>query len=218
MSDILEKKQAPRPARHFPSREKQKLETRQRLIDAALSCFKEVGFRAASIDAIANRAGIHRKTFYLHFKGKADLARGAVEVLLPIGRQAFAQLDALEDPDAEQILVWIRDMRALHIRHAALIDVIGSALASEPEMAGEFIRFAAYFTRGMRRYLGRFSGKQRRMARERLLMLYLMLERYFYFSEICGIATGGVSMDRTLAEMIRQILFDGSLGDKASPV
>lgn len=213
MSDVPEKKLAPRPARHFPAREKQKQETRQRLIDAALACFKESGFRAVSVDEIATRAGTHRKTFYLHFKSKADLVRGAIGFLGPVGRQAFAQLDAAEDPGTEPIQAWIRDMRALHEQHESVIDIIGSALSSEPEMAGEFVKLAGYFTQGMRSYLGRFSGVRRRGARQRLLMMYMMLERYFHFSVIRGVVVGGVSMDRTVAELIRQILF-GEMPDE----
>src|ERR1700756_4261765 len=51
-------------------REAQKEFTRQRLLDAAEELFESVGYRSATIEEIANRAGANRATFYLHFQGK----------------------------------------------------------------------------------------------------------------------------------------------------
>jgi AcrR family transcriptional regulator len=47
--------------------------TRERIFDAALSCFEEFGFRKTSVDEIARLAGVGKGTVYLHFKDKEDL-------------------------------------------------------------------------------------------------------------------------------------------------
>jgi len=61
--------EAPEPS--APSRrEQQRLETRARLFDAALAEFERVGFQKASIDRIAQAAGVARGTFYFHFPTK----------------------------------------------------------------------------------------------------------------------------------------------------
>ena len=73
-------------------REEQKLFTRRRIVDAALKVFEETGFRAASIDQIAKRAGANRSTFYLHFKSKADLGQAMALTL-----EVVDQLDLFDE-------------------------------------------------------------------------------------------------------------------------
>ena len=52
------------------SREQKRLETRQRIYEAALAEFREAGFQKAQIDRIVERAGVARGTFYFHFPTK----------------------------------------------------------------------------------------------------------------------------------------------------
>jgi AcrR family transcriptional regulator len=51
-------------------RERKRLETHQRIFDAAMQEFREVGFQAAQVDRIVERAGVARGTFYFHFPTK----------------------------------------------------------------------------------------------------------------------------------------------------
>ncbi|SFU21596.1 TetR/AcrR family transcriptional regulator [Sedimentitalea nanhaiensis] len=46
---------------------------RERIIDAANKLFYQEGIRAVSVDAVAEKAGITKKTLYYHFKSKDDL-------------------------------------------------------------------------------------------------------------------------------------------------
>src|SRR5690349_9183010 len=48
-------------------------ETRQRIIAAADELFYGDGVRSVSVDAIAERAGITKRTLYYHFRSKDDL-------------------------------------------------------------------------------------------------------------------------------------------------
>ena len=48
-------------------------ETRARIIKAASRLFYSVGIKAVSVDAVAEKAGITKKTLYYHFKSKDDL-------------------------------------------------------------------------------------------------------------------------------------------------
>ncbi|HEY0524869.1 MAG TPA: TetR/AcrR family transcriptional regulator [Stellaceae bacterium] len=48
-------------------------DTRTRIIDAAEDLFYAEGFRAVSVDAIAERAGVTKRTLYYHFASKNEL-------------------------------------------------------------------------------------------------------------------------------------------------
>lgn len=51
-------------------REAQRLQTRQRVLDAAVAEFKETGMAEADVGAIVESAGVARDTFYFHFPTK----------------------------------------------------------------------------------------------------------------------------------------------------
>jgi AcrR family transcriptional regulator len=48
-------------------------QTRERIVTAATRLFYNEGIRATSVDAIAEKAGITKKTLYYHFRSKDDL-------------------------------------------------------------------------------------------------------------------------------------------------
>jgi TetR/AcrR family transcriptional repressor of uid operon len=55
------------------SRARQRADTRERIFEAAVREFRDVGFSAAQIDQIAKKAGVARGTFYFHFSTKDDV-------------------------------------------------------------------------------------------------------------------------------------------------
>lgn len=66
---------------------KRRLESRQRLLDAARKLFVERGYHATRPQDISREAGLGHGTFYLHFKDKQDCFLAFVE-------QARAEVDA----------------------------------------------------------------------------------------------------------------------------
>jgi AcrR family transcriptional regulator len=50
-----------------------KKDTRAKIIDAAIVLFDAQGIRGATVDAIAAKAGVTKKTLYYHFRSKDDL-------------------------------------------------------------------------------------------------------------------------------------------------
>ncbi len=54
-------------------------QTRERIVTAAARLFYNDGIRAASVDAIAEKAGITKKTLYYHFRSKDDLIAAYLE-------------------------------------------------------------------------------------------------------------------------------------------
>ncbi len=53
--------------------------TRERLIDAAARLFYDEGIRAVSMDAVAEKAGVTKRTLYYHFRSKDDLIAAYLE-------------------------------------------------------------------------------------------------------------------------------------------
>jgi AcrR family transcriptional regulator len=68
------------PVKVNPSaRQAQRLETRQRVFDAALAEIKQVGLANADVAAIVATAGVARGTFYFHFPTKEHVVAEAKE-------------------------------------------------------------------------------------------------------------------------------------------
>jgi len=53
--------------------------TRERIIAAASVLFHQQGIRAASVDLIAERAGLTKRSLYYHFRSKDDLIAACLE-------------------------------------------------------------------------------------------------------------------------------------------
>lgn len=55
------------------TRRERKLQTRAALVEAARSCFAELGYEATAIADIARSAGVATGTFYVHFTSKEEV-------------------------------------------------------------------------------------------------------------------------------------------------
>jgi AcrR family transcriptional regulator len=55
--------------------------SRERILDAAMEIFARYGYRRASMDQVADAAGLTRQAVYHHFQSKEALFRAAVEAL-----------------------------------------------------------------------------------------------------------------------------------------
>lgn len=59
-------------------RDEQKIQTRQRIVDAAGRSFRKGGFGGIGVDGLAKEAGLTSGAFYVHFDSKAAAFREAV--------------------------------------------------------------------------------------------------------------------------------------------
>ncbi len=125
----------------YPSRTRQRLETRDRLFEAALTEFRRVGVAAAEIERIVRAAGVARGTFYLHFPTKdhvlLELLRRKQAVLArrlgtarAAGPRRFLRrvVDLMaEDAIGEDRALW-HELFAVVARHAGAMRSEASAL------------------------------------------------------------------------------------------
>jgi AcrR family transcriptional regulator len=71
--------------------------TRTRIIEAASKLYYGEGIRSVSVDAVAEKAGVTKRTLYYHFKSKDDLIA--------------AYLDARDQPNLTTFIRWFEDTR-----------------------------------------------------------------------------------------------------------
>src|ERR1700754_2882276 len=69
--------------------------TRDRIISAASKLFYSEGIRAVSVDAVAEKAGLTKRTLYYHFRSKDDLIA--------------AYLDARDQPNIALFKRWFSE-------------------------------------------------------------------------------------------------------------
>jgi AcrR family transcriptional regulator len=98
------------------------LETRRSIVAAAAELFVENGYGATTIDAVADAAGVSRKTVFTSIGGKLDLLNLALDWAVAGDDQAVA----LSDRAAIRQLIDHDDPRAILAGFAALFVEIGA--------------------------------------------------------------------------------------------
>ncbi|HEX5728339.1 helix-turn-helix domain-containing protein [Microbacterium sp.] len=145
---------APGPgAAHRGVRRQKALETRWRVMDAALAEFTERGYHDTTMAAIAERAGVAVQTVYLGFRTKSGLLEELVgnavlgrtregEIGPPDETEGWAR--ALSEPDGTTSLALFVDMALpVYERTSAISDAGRSAYASDPYLAEWWVRSEA---------------------------------------------------------------------------
>lgn len=133
--------QARRPYRST-LREDQARATRRAVVSAARDLFVEFGWSRTTIDAVAARAGVSRRTVFTSVGGKAALLKLALDWALvgddePVpmsGRQVIAEMEQLTDPRA-LVARWAQFIAELEERAAPLADVLVVAADADAEAA-----------------------------------------------------------------------------------
>lgn len=101
-------------------RSRQKLETRARILDAALKHFALLGFEGATMREIAADAAVTHAVIRLHFGTKDDLWKAAVTLLFERFAGVMEGLAEATDPLAEAISRYVRYC-AYHPEHVRIM-------------------------------------------------------------------------------------------------
>ena len=105
-------------------RARKRQETRQRIADAGLRLFLEHGFETTTLDAIAEAAGIARRTFFHYFDSKEALLYVYEDEVEHSFRAALADVDG-DTPPFEAMALALRDMIAgFGSERARKIDIV----------------------------------------------------------------------------------------------
>jgi AcrR family transcriptional regulator len=118
-------------------------ETRRRVEEAAAALFVSQGYPATTMQAIADRAGVHVQTIYLAYGTKAAVLAAAATRLVagdedpashPSERRWSRQIEATDDP-ARKLKLYVRHIRDVAPRIGPLIDMLRVAAPGDPDAA-----------------------------------------------------------------------------------
>lgn len=81
------------------------MDTKEKILDAAEELFADRGFASTSLRDITTAADVNLAAVNYHFGSKLDLLRAVFARRLgPVNAERLSRLDALEDPDVEDVL------------------------------------------------------------------------------------------------------------------
>ncbi|MBV6752281.1 TetR/AcrR family transcriptional regulator [Pseudomonas chlororaphis] len=110
---------------------------REAIIQAAIEAFRADGFEATSMDKIAAKAGVSKRTVYNHFPSKEELF---AEIMHHLWASSAAQVDMSYHPD-RSLREQLRELMALKLRllsESSFLDLARVAIAAtihSPERA-----------------------------------------------------------------------------------
>ncbi|GJM39030.1 MAG: hypothetical protein DHS20C19_23970 [Acidimicrobiales bacterium] len=110
--------------------------TQQRILSAAAEVFASEGYARTSVEAITDRAGCSRPTFYQYFSGKEDLHR---RLAARLGSELAALVDDLRPVDAtpsgrDALAVWLTGLTSTYERYRAVTDSFSASTRTDDRM------------------------------------------------------------------------------------
>ncbi len=154
---------APRPYRST-LRDEQSRATRRRIVDAGAELFVERGYVPTTIDDLAERAGVSRRTVFTSVGSKADILKLAFDWTLagddePIAiadRPVVQQLMQADDP-VDVLEPWIAMNANINERIATLYLVLVVAADADPDVANLLATSDEQRLDGARQVVGRVA-------------------------------------------------------------
>jgi len=145
-------------------RDDQARETRRRIVQAGSELFAEHGYGQTTIDAIAQRAGVGRKTVFTSVGGKAAVLKLAFDWALAGDDEPVAIADRpavrrmMQEKDPAVVLAdWMAMNAAIAGRLAVIHHVLVVAADADPEAAALLATVEGHRTRGARAFVMRLK-------------------------------------------------------------
>lgn len=142
-------------------RKEQARTTRSAILGAARDLFVEIGYVAATIEAIAAKAGVSPETIYAVLKNKRSILAGVMDLTLAgddeevavLERAWVGRLAQARDP-AERIRILARNGTKILERISPLSEAIRTAAATDPDSAWVWERYEAQRYEGQKHLIG----------------------------------------------------------------
>jgi AcrR family transcriptional regulator len=153
-------------------RERQKLSTRQKLIDAAREEFTTRGYTETTVEDIVARIGASRATFYTHFAGKGHILIEIGASHRPGVGEYWRQLDeALASGSPGALRKWFTFILQWFEENTSLVPAWEQAIALEPDLKQRVREIDLHLVDLLPSYLERWPSEQREEARMRIVLL-----------------------------------------------
>lgn len=132
------------PKRRYDSSKRQAAAraTRRQILEAARLLFSERGYAGATIEAIAQEAGVAPETVYAHFGSKQAILAHLIDLSVGGDDEPVSLLErpgpqaALRDPDPRrQLQLFAQDITVILERVAPIFEIMRLAAKTEPEIA-----------------------------------------------------------------------------------
>jgi AcrR family transcriptional regulator len=150
---------------HSKLREEQAQATRRRIVHAGSELFVEQGYGSTTIDAIAERAEVSRKTVFTSVGGKAVVLKLAFDWALAGDDEPVAIADRpavrrmMREPDPAVLVAdWVAMNAAIARRLASLHHVLVVAADADPEAAAILTTTEQQRTHGARTFTTRLDA------------------------------------------------------------
>jgi AcrR family transcriptional regulator len=112
----------------------------QRLLDAAIESFAEVGYHATTTRLLADRAGMSPAAVYVHYASKLDLLRTISKIGHEDARRCLEEGLAIEGNHRERVENGIRVFAAWHAENQTIARVVQYEYRALPSEAREDIK------------------------------------------------------------------------------
>ena len=110
----------------------EKMTTKDRILDSALTLFSEKGYDGVGVDLIAEKAGIKGPSLYKHFKGKEDILDSLIEKVETHYRANFGSvINPGQIPETMDELITLSLKRIEFTIHDPMIKKVRRMLAME---------------------------------------------------------------------------------------
>jgi Transcriptional regulator len=123
-----------------PARQDQRNRTQLAILQAAEAVFKERGYGAATMQSVADSAGVSLPTVYLYFRSKPDLVRNLADLVTSSADLSVEQVLAETDP-IRQLEIGAGILRRLHERSEVVADVLRTAAGGDRSLSREWQRW-----------------------------------------------------------------------------
>jgi TetR/AcrR family transcriptional regulator len=115
------------------------LRNEEKIVDAAQGVIAEFGFHGATIDLIAERAGISKPNLHYYFPTKVDVQIAALKRTLDVWVDSLAKLDPLGDP-AEQLSRYIAEKVEMAHQNPVASRVFANEILRGAPLLNEYLR------------------------------------------------------------------------------
>jgi TetR/AcrR family transcriptional regulator len=109
------------------------------ILDAAIEEFSRFGYKATSMQVIANRAGIPKANVHYYFKNKQNLYREVLNHIIEVWNASFDEIHNDEDP-AVALDRLIRAKVKLSYTHASASRLFANEIVHGAEHLGDYLK------------------------------------------------------------------------------